>query len=337
MKPQSDPKPPFAPLVVIPCLNEADHIERVALQMSRAIEGSGGLVVIADGGSTDGTVRIAADIERRMANVVRLHNPARLQGPGINAAVRRFGTGRTHLVRVDAHCAYPDGFIEALRREAEATGAASVVVGMIARGEALLQRINASTQNARIGNGGSAHRSHGDGRFVEHGHHALMRLDAFTGVDGYDESFSHNEDAELDYRLGQAGHRIWLTARTHVVYYPRTSLAALARQYFNYGQGRARNLLKHGARPKLRQCAVIAVAPVMLLATSAPVLPVLAGPALIWALAGLLGGAALAAGRRDPVLVLAGPIALLMHLAWSVGFWRQALAKPLRPLREAAT
>ena len=33
-----------------------------------------------------------------------------------------------------------------------------------------------------------------------------MRIAAFRGVGGYDESFSHNEDAELDYRLRQAGY-----------------------------------------------------------------------------------------------------------------------------------
>ena len=41
-----------------------------------------------------------------------------------------------------------------------------------------------------------------------------MRIAAFRAVGGYDESFSHNEDAELDYRLRQAGYRIWMTDKT---------------------------------------------------------------------------------------------------------------------------
>ena len=53
-----------------------------------------------------------------------------------------------------------------------------------------------------------------------------MRVAAFRAVGGYDESFSHNEDAELDYRLRAAGYRIWMTDKTFMVYYPRASVSA---------------------------------------------------------------------------------------------------------------
>lgn len=322
--------PAFVPLVVIPCLNEARHIESVVLQMAAAVRDSGGLVVVADGGSTDGTIGIVTRLQAALDVVELMHNAARLQGPGINAAVRRFGGGRTHLIRVDAHCAYPDDFLATLRQEAVENQASSVVVGMVAAGDALLQRINASTQNARIGNGGAGHRKRGTGRYVDHGHHALMRLDAFCEVGGYDETFSHNEDAELDMRLVKAGHRIWLTAKTQVTYFPRETLSALARQYFNYGRGRARTILKHGAPPKLRQLAVIGVVPVLLLTAATPLFVLFAVPALIWAGATLIGGLLLAFERRDPVLILSGPVAQLMHLCWSAGFWRQVIAADRR-------
>ncbi len=330
-----DPIEVFRPLVVIPCLNEARHIERVARQMQDAVRGTGGRVVIVDGGSEDGTAAIAERLSRSTEDIAFLHNPARLQGPGINAAVRLFGDGCSHLVRVDAHAAYPDDFVEILGQEAAATGAASTVVGMIAEGDGFLQRLSAAAQNDRIGNGGARHRRRGTGRFVDHGHHALMRLDAFRAVGGYDESFSHNEDAELDFRLVRAGYRIWLTSRTQVIYYPRTTLHSLARQYFNYGKGRAKNLMKHGAWPRARQIAVIAVGPATLLAGLAPATSVLAVPALLWMGTALLGGVVLALGRRDLSLALSGPVAMLMHLSWSLGFWVQVIAAPSRPRQEA--
>lgn len=324
------------PLVVVPCLNEAAHVARVVSRMRADIQGTGGLVVIVDGGSTDGTQAIAREIASTFPDVAFLDNPARLQGPGINAAVARFGDRYTHLIRVDAHCDYPDGFVAALTNDEVRTGAASVVVGMVARGEALLQRINASTQNSRIGNGGSGHRRQGTGRFVEHGHHALIRLDAFRQVGGYDETFSHNEDAEMDVRLLKAGHRIWLSGSTHVIYYPRRTIRDLGRQYFNYGRGRAKNLMKHMARPNLRQGAVIAFGPLVVVATMAPVAPVLALPALAWSATALSGGFALAITNRKPLLLLSGPIALVMHLAWSTGFWTQVLAAPRRSRKAAS-
>jgi glycosyltransferase involved in cell wall biosynthesis len=147
------------PLVVIPCLNEAEHVARVATQMCAAVARFGGRVVIVDGGSTDGTRAIAADLARGSGCLHLLDNPARRQASAVNAAVAAFGAGHTHLIRVDAHSLYPDDFIDILLAEAIGTGAASVVVGMIAAGEGALQRLNAETQNA-----GSAMAGRGTGR-----------------------------------------------------------------------------------------------------------------------------------------------------------------------------
>lgn len=334
MTPHVAPRGPRAssrtrPLVVIPCLNEVQHVERVARQMLRAVRPYGGTVVVADGGSADATRSIARALSQEAADLRVLDNPAKRQGSAVNAAVAAFGAGHTHLVRVDAHSLYPDDYVDVLLAEAEATGAASVVVGMIAAGRSPLQRLNAETQNTRIGNGGSQHRRRGEGAFVDHGHHALMELAAFREIGGYDPDFAHNEDAEFDHRLRQAGHGIWLTGRTAITYFPRSSLAALARQYFNFGRGRAANILKHRMRPRLRQLAVISVWPLLLAAWLAPLAFVLAIPALAWGLATLAGGVANAISRGSAFLLLAGPVAMLMHLTWSMGFWSRVLL-PLR-------
>jgi glycosyltransferase involved in cell wall biosynthesis len=328
--PYPDPAPQSAvPLIVIPCLNEAEHIARVTQQMLAAAARHGGLVVVVDGGSTDGTRAIVADLAREFDLLRLLDNPARRQASAVNAAVAAYGQGHTHLIRVDAHSLYPDDFVDVLLAEALATRAASVVVGMIAAGEQGLQRLNAETQNARIGNGGSAHRARGQGEFVDHGHHALMEIAAFRAVGGYDPDFAHNEDAEFDHRLRAAGHDIWLTARTAITYFPRSALPALARQYFNFGRGRAANILKHRARPRLRQLAVISVGPMLLAAWLAPLAFALSLPALLWGGLVLAGGTLRALSRRSAFLLLSGPVAMLMHLCWSMGFWSRVIL-PIR-------
>ncbi len=210
-------------LIVIPTLNEAAHIGGVLDTLLPFAERHGARIVVADGGSTDGTRALVT--ARPEPGIVLLDNPRRLQSAAINLAVEHFGDEADWLIRIDAHSAYPADYCDVLLAEAQATGADSVVVGMKAVGSGFWQSLIAAAQNSRIGNGGSAHRVMPVGKFVDHGHHALMRIAAFREVGGYDESFSHNEDAELDLRLGNAGFRIWLTPRTRVTYFPDAASA----------------------------------------------------------------------------------------------------------------
>jgi succinoglycan biosynthesis protein ExoA len=77
------------------------------------------------------------------------------------------------------------------------------------------------------------------------------------------------------------------------------------------------------------------VAPAVLALAMAPLVPLigplLALPALAWAALCLGWGVALGlkAGRAD--VALAGPAAMIMHFAWSAGFWRRLLQDFLRP------
>ncbi|MEW6635017.1 MAG: glycosyltransferase family 2 protein, partial [Pseudomonadota bacterium] len=196
------------------------------------------------------------------------------------------------------------------------------------------QKAVAAAQNSKLGTGGSKHRHSSAGEWVDHGHHALMRIAAFRAVGGYDETFSHNEDAELDYRLRQAGYRIWMSGGTQMVYYPRSTLKSLYFQYLGYGRGRAKNVLKHRVVPKVRQMIPLLVAPVVLLALYSFIHWLAAVPFLLWAAVCLGYGAVTAIRQRNLALALAGVSAMVMHFGWSVGFWQQLLMP--RSRREAA-
>lgn len=331
------PPPAVAdPLVVIPCLNEAAHIGTILGQLRPAMDRLGGRIVVVDGGSTDGTTDIVKGFVASDDRISLLHNPDRIQSAAVNLAVAEDDNHATHLIRIDAHCAYPDDYCDVLMRQAKSVYADSIVVSMIAEGTERVERINAATQNAPIGNGGSAHRNIPSGAYVDHGHHALIKIAAFNAVGGYDPSFTHNEDAELDYRLRQAGHRIWLTAATVVTYYPRPSFLAAARQYFNYGAGRASNLLKHRVLPRIRQTKVMMVAPAVFLALLAPLHWLFAVPGLLWAAYCLQAGLRMAWDQRDPALALCGVVAMIMHFSWSLGFWQRMLRDALPVGRRAA-
>jgi succinoglycan biosynthesis protein ExoA len=249
-------------------------------------------------------------------------NPARYQSAAVNRGAKIAKQKSNVIIRADAHSQYPPGFVAGLVQELHGHDAVSVVVPMLTRGISFLQRGFAIAQNSRLGNGGSAHRSVTHSRYVDHGHHAGFDRKAFLAVGGYDESFTHNEDAELDVRLGKAGAKIWLSSELGVIYFPRTTFADLARQYFNYGSGRAKTMLKHRRVPKIRQMLPLG-------ALGMNVVGLASGlgfgwpfflPSLVYVAACLSGGLFLAASTRDPAGCAAGPAAMIMHQSWAAGF-----------------
>jgi succinoglycan biosynthesis protein ExoA len=325
IRPNDYTRPLLSVVVVIPCLNEEEHIGKTLAHFVAEPADIVRKIVVVDGGSADRTLEIVRLRSLDDSRIVLQANDRRIQSSGVNRAVELYGELAPFIVRVDAHADYPAGFCQKLLEAQEATGAASVVVSMISRGSTCFQTAAAVAQNSRLGNGGSAHRSLAVGRFVDHGHHALMSVSAFREVGGYDETFSHNEDAELDLRLIAAGHRIYLCTGADITYYPRKSALSLFHQYRNFGKGRAMTTLKHRAKPKLRQMIPLSVGPVVAMSLLWWVTPILTLPAVAWAFASLTYGVLLGVGERSRCACCAGVTAMLMHLGFSVGFISQVL------------
>jgi succinoglycan biosynthesis protein ExoA len=314
-------------LVVIPCLNEEEHLEAV---ITKLLADAGRLnlrLIVADGGSTDDSRAIVQCFMERDRRVMLMDNPKRIQSAGVNRAVERYGSESEFLIRADAHAHYPNRFCERLLNEQARTRADSIVVSMHTVGQNCFQRAAAAAQNSILGNGGASHRNVAREGWVNHGHHALMTIQAFKTVGGYDDSFSHVEDVELDIRLRAAGFAIFLTGEVDLTYYPRRTIAALFRQYRNVGRGRARNFLKHRQDTKVRHLILAGIAPAVSLLLLAPFSFVFAMPALTWALLCLGYGLLLGVRLRDLCSAAAGVAAIAMQAGWSFGFFEELKAR----------
>jgi succinoglycan biosynthesis protein ExoA len=318
-------------LVVIPALNEETHIDACIRSLMfgdrRLMDVQ---IIIADGSSTDRTRSIAADLLDEFPNLRLILNPKRLQSAAVNLAARDYGAGCRILVRCDAHSIYPPGFVMAVADSLNQRGVASIVVPMDAFGRTCFQRAAAWIADTPLGSGGAAHRGGRTSMFVDHGHHAGFDLKTFLHVGGYNETFSHNEDAEFDTRLRHAGGRIFLDADIRLRYLPRETATALALQYFNYGKGRARTILKHGEAPQLRQVVpVLALAACVLGSALSPLdargLLFPAGYAGVLALASI--GTAIR--HRSFCGLAAGAASAIMHMSWAAGFLHQLAVAPI--------
>jgi succinoglycan biosynthesis protein ExoA len=324
---------------VIPTLNEARHIRELLARLSFDADSSGiSRIVVADGGSTDDTCQLVLEAARKDERIALMHNPAKLQSVGINEAVRRYGADNDVLIRHDAHSVYPPGFCAGVLRSLEENGADSVVVTMDTLGYTPVQAAIALVSNSVLGNGGSRHRGGRKSGFVDHGHHAAFRLARFRGVGGYDESFSHNEDAELDCRQRALGARIYLDAGVRIGYVPRASLGALCRQYFFYGRGRSRTLRRHPGSIRARQLVVPShIAACLACIGLAPLEPSLLGLPIAYLSALALFSIFGAFRMRSPAGLLSGPCALAMHCAWAFGLFHGLCTVRERPWTPAET
>ena len=307
--------------IVMPALDEERYIAGAIASIVPDASDLDYELLVLDGGSTDRTCAIVTELAAANPRIRLIHNEKRIQSAGVNLAARLADPRAAYLVRADCHMRYPAGFVERCVKDLSQRQIASVVVPMRTEGTTCMQRAIAAAQNSRMGNGGSAHRLIGWSGYVEHGHHAGFDRRTFLELGGYDESFTHNEDAELDARLTGSGRRIYLNGDIAVTYFPRADLVSLARQYFRHGRGRASTLLKHRSQPRVRQLLPAAVVlGVALSAALAALQPSFLLAPLIYALACLGCGVALAMRDRDRCLLLSGAAAMVMHLSWGTGF-----------------
>jgi len=188
-------------------------------------------------------------------------------------------------------------------------------------GETCFQRAIAFAQNSPVGVGRSLYRLGTKSGFVDHGKHGAFRRALLERGLLYDESFAINEDVELSHRIWKSGSGVWLEHDLAVGYYPRKGLGALARQYYRYGAGRARTLMKHRMSLKPRQGATLA----LLTANMASFVGGFFWPPL-WLMLMAYGAAVAAAAslgaakRRDPCVLLAALALPVMHHAWPIGW-----------------
>lgn len=311
-------------LAVIPALDEAGDIETVVRVLAREKARLTHLeIVVVDGGSHDHTRSIVGRLAAELPFVHLIHNPHGIQSAAVNLAARQWAGRADIMVRCDAHATYPDRYIERLLQTLRAMQAASVVVPMDCTGRGCFQKAVAWVCDTPVGSGGAAHRAGRRSGYVDHGHHAAFRLAAFLAVGGYDESFTHNEDAELDCRLAAAGYPIYLDADIRIAYFPRASALALWEQYFRYGIGRSRTVRKHVGSLRARQLAppvnLVLVFLSALAAATSGIWWWLFWPLIYLTILGLTS-LALALRKASLCGLLAGIAAATIHTAWGFGF-----------------
>lgn len=275
--------------VLLPVLNESANIREVLERLLRQSV-SVGQVVIADGGSTDATREVIAETVGEDARFELIDNPGRLQSAGLNLGLAR-ASGDV-ILRLDGHSLIESDYVERCVSTLRCTGA-DVVGGRmspLAGGDRWSPAVARAMQRW-WGAGPADFHGRSSSGWSDTVYLGAFRREAILRAGGWSETVGVNEDYELNYRIRQAGGRVWYEADLRVGYVPRHSVRALGRQYFRYGRSKATMLRQHPGSLRPRQAVP----------------------------AGLVPGATLVFSRRFRRAVLAGVGVHVVTLAWLAG------------------
>jgi succinoglycan biosynthesis protein ExoA len=309
--------------IILPVLNEIETIDGT-LESLLGQDYDGPLdVIVADGGSTDGTRSRLREWDRLHPNVLVIDNERRVQSYGLNAAAE--ASTAPLVVRADGHTHYSQDYVRRSVDTVVETGAAAGgrmnPVGTNPFGRAV-----AAAMNSRL-TMGPARFHHADRReVVDTVYLGAFPREDFLELGGF-RAFPSGaaEDADFYHRWNRTGRKVVVDPVIHSEYTPRDNPRDLWAQYFAYGQGKSEMLWVNGRLPSPRPLAP-ALLIVGLTGTAVLGLATRRWWPLTVTLGSWLGVVGTVALRSGESLVRVMDAAMIMHTAYGLGVL-QALAR----------
>jgi glycosyltransferase involved in cell wall biosynthesis len=304
--------------VILPVLNEESHLVGAVLSVLSQDYRGPLEIILALGPSRDRTNEIAAKLASQDNRVKLLDSPTGKTAAGLNLALA--ASKSPVVVRVDGHAQIPNNYISLIVEILNKTGAVNVGGVMAAVGTTAFERAVAGAMRSPLGVGASRFHTGGEAGEVDTVYLGAFRREALVAIGGFDERFTRAQDWELNFRLRENGGVIYFDPRLHVTYRPRSSVGALAKQYFEYGRWRRVVSRRHSGTINYRYLAP----PFALLGFSVSlVLGVLLSsiffiPALVYLLFVVLASLKISTSVGEYLLLLV--VIPTMHFAWGAGF-----------------
>jgi len=317
--------------VVMPVRNEEAFIaESLGAVLRQDYPSEGMEILVADGASTDHTLEIIRSMPEA-ASVRIVPNWRHTQAAGLNAAL--FQARGDIIVRVDGHTIVAPDYVRQCVAALAETGASGVGGPILPVGTTPLGKVIAEATRSAFAVPGAFHGSKKAG-LTDTVYMGAWPRSVLEQVGEFDERLCPNEDYALNYRIRQAGGKIYFSPTIRSCYFGRQTLRGLARQYFNYGMAKTRTLRKHPASLRLRQLVPPGFIGALI---GGPVLAIVApwinelwlAVPLAYLTVNLTFSTRVALRMRSRWFWWIPLVYMVIHLAWGVGFWLGWLSGPL--------
>ena len=285
-------------------------------------------VVIADGMSTDGTRAAISAFQRDFPDLdVRVvDNEKRFIPAGVNRAIE--ASRGEIIVRFDGHSQpYPDYVANCIAAHLAGRGDNVGGVWEIHPGaDTWIAESIAAAAAHPLGVGDALYRHARYAAEVDTVPFGSFRRALLEQVGYFDESLLTNEDYEFNARIRKHGGKIWLDPSIRSVYFARSTLVELIRQYWRYGFWKWQMLRRYPDTLRWRQALpplfVVSLIGLAIISIFTPLgrLLLLAELLLYFSIL-ILAGILVAIRRRKAYFVFGLPISIFaMHVSWGSGF-----------------
>jgi len=230
--------------IVIPCRNEKDYISQCVKSIEKQsykqdlIE-----IVIVDGFSVDGTRDILFSLQKEYNNILVLDNPSKKTPQALNIGIKN--SSGDVVVILGAHTELDKDFIKfnnqfLIEKDVKVTGGTQINVGLN-----YTQNLIGTVMEMPFAMASAKYRWSENEQFVDTVVYAAYKKELFDELGYFEEGFTISEDAEFNWRIRQAGHKIFFSPQIKSYYYPRDSIFSFVKQIFRYGILRVNVLKKH--------------------------------------------------------------------------------------------
>ncbi|MFY8050662.1 MAG: glycosyltransferase, partial [Aquiluna sp.] len=265
-------------------------------------------LILAIAPSIDKTRAIAEELQSKFKNLKIIDNSSGDTASGLNLAIA--AASYDVVVRVDAHSQLTENYLTTALEVLSETGAANVGGRMHAVGVSPLQQAVAFGYNNRVGLGGGSFHVGGKAGAVETVYLGVFQKSWLQKVGGFDPKWVRGQDWELNQRIRSAGGVVWFDPRLVVNYFPRSSLSALARQFYQTGVWRGALTRQAPFQSSIRYW----IPPLFVVAA------LFGFPLWLYLLfIGLIAFNALELPNGVKLRVLL--VLPTMHFSWGIGFW----------------
>ena len=222
--------------VVVPVYNEEKYIEGLINSLliqdydKKKIE-----IIFIDGNSTDRTVEVINEKLKEKDILYKiLQNPQRITPKSVNIGIKE--SKNDIIVRLDAHCEYPENYITKCVYYLNTIDAENVGCLVKTKSTNRIGKVIANVVSSKFGVGKSGFRTSSKSGYVDTVPFGTFRRELFDKIGYFNEELIRSEDNEINSRIIKNGGKVYLFNDIETIYFPRDTISKLLKMGFENGK-----------------------------------------------------------------------------------------------------